>query len=132
MTIVAFKAKCVVTKHPEGDCHFVAFADEKFDTKLYLVLQRAFEYDEQDVALGMDTYHVEWCGQEYSGYGGIENVVLLPAKIAVVFQPQMVRELGGLDRLDIEFKLAPARQKTLRKALEVLFEGSGCLEVADA
>ena len=132
MTTVAFKAKCVVTKHLHGDCHLVGFADQKFDTQLYLMLQRAFEYDEQDVALGMDTYHVEWCGQEHSGYGGISKVVLYPARIEVMFQPQMASELGGVDRLEVEFKLAPARQKTLWKALEVVFEGSGCLEVADA
>jgi hypothetical protein len=132
MTTVAFKAKCVVTKHPEGGCHLVGFADQEFDTKLYLMLQRAFEYDEQDVASGMDTYHVEWCGQEHSGYGGISKAVLYPSRLEVTFQPQMAEELGGVSRLEIDFEMVPASQRTLRKALEVVFKDSGCLEVADA
>ena len=132
MTTLAFKAECVVTEHPSGDCHLVGFADQQFDTKLYLMLQRAFEYDEEDVGSGMDTYYVEWCGQEHSGYGGISKAVLYSFRLEVTFQPQMAEELGGVSRLEIDFEVAPAKQKALQKALKVVFEGSGCLEVADA
>jgi hypothetical protein len=54
----AFQASCVVSQHPDGECHLVGFADQEHDTKLYFMLQRSFEDDEQDIQLGMNTYHV--------------------------------------------------------------------------
>jgi hypothetical protein len=74
MSSFAFEAKSVATAHPGGEFHLVGFAD--FDANTYFMLQRAFEFNEQDVALGMDTYYIEWCGQEHSGYGGISQFVL--------------------------------------------------------
>ena len=33
---------------------------------VYLMLQCADDYDEQDVALGMDEPYIEYCGQEFA------------------------------------------------------------------
>jgi hypothetical protein len=83
MSAFEFSANCVVTEHPDGVCHLVGFADSEFDTELYLMLQRSFVDEEQDVRLGQDTYHVEWCDQRTSGYGGIQRFVLKPQSIEV-------------------------------------------------
>lgn len=58
MNSFTFEARCVVLRHPDDECHFVAFADEESDAGLYLILQRSFAVDEQDVRLGMNTYHI--------------------------------------------------------------------------
>lgn len=131
MGTFAFEAKCVVTEHPEGDCHLVGFADDKFDTRVYLMLQRAFEHDEQDVELGMDTYHVEWCSQDNSGYGGISQFVLGPDGANVTFEPEAVDELDGMEHLAISFRVSPAEFVTLQEALGRIFEGSSCFVVTD-
>lgn len=132
MNTFEFEAQCVAVEHPYGDCHLVGFADRKFNTSTYLMLQRAFEFDEQDVELGMDTYHVEWCGQENSGYGGISRFTLTRSGAEVAFTPDAAKELYEMERLAISFRLTPSEYTALREALGHIFQDSGCLVVADA
>jgi hypothetical protein len=135
MNSFAFEAKSVAVEHPDGEFHLVGFADREFNTSIYLMLQRAFEHDEhdeQDVELGMDTYHVEWCDQQNSGYGGISQFVLKPTGAEITFAPDAAEALDGMGRLSIFFQLAPSEHLALREALGHIFEGSGCLVVADA
>ena len=58
MRHVAFHAESVVMADPDGGCHLVGFADHGSGVKRYLLLQRAFSFDERDRALGIDSYHV--------------------------------------------------------------------------
>ncbi len=130
MSSFAYEAKCVVMEQPDGDFHLVGFADQKFDTRLYLMLQRAFEHDEQDHALGMDTYHLEWCSQDKSGYGGISRFELSPNGADVTFEPQAAAALDDMDHLTISFHLNQSEFLALREALGHIFSGSDCLSVA--
>ena len=52
----------------EDDFYMVGFSDDEYDCSNYLILQKAFEFDEQDVEHGMDGEYFELNGQEYSGY----------------------------------------------------------------
>lgn len=132
MSNFAFEAKCVVTEPADGEFHLVGFADQEFDTRFYLMLQRALEHDEQDRALGMDTYHVEWCDQGMSGYGGISRLLLCPNGVEVSFEPQAGAKLNSMEHLSISFQLSRGEFLRLREALGNIFVGSGCLVVADA
>jgi hypothetical protein len=58
MNTIKFHADCVAILDME-DFWLVGFADQEFNPKQYLTLQRDYEDDDQDVALGMNTYHVE-------------------------------------------------------------------------
>ena len=132
MTAFVFHASCIVHEHPDGECHLVGFADNKHGTELYLMLQRSYEDDEQDIKLGMNTYHVEWCDQGSSSYGGITRFTLKPNAAEVSFEASMAKALGGMDRLSISFQLQAGEQRALKEALSHIFSGSNCLEVADA
>src|SRR5262245_56258457 len=72
---VSFHANCVAIDDMD-DFWLVAFADEKFGTRQYLMLQRSYEDDEQDIQLGMNTYHVERDDQGFSCYGGVKHFEL--------------------------------------------------------
>ncbi|MDR1646978.1 MAG: hypothetical protein LBR88_02945 [Zoogloeaceae bacterium] len=126
----AFAAKEVATTRPGGECHLAGFA--ALDAKVYFMLQRAFAFDEQDVALGMDTYYVEWRGQEHAGYGGILRFVLKRGGADITFSPNMAENMDGMARLSISFQLAASEYLALPEALGCIFHGSGCLVVADA
>ncbi|WP_369979331.1 Imm10 family immunity protein [Xanthomonas bundabergensis] len=132
MTSFALEAKSVAVAHPEGEFHLVGFANHESDVECYFMLQRALEFDEQEVSLGMDTYHVEWCGQENSGYGGISRFLLFRDHAEITFAPGGAGALGGLELLGISFELTPSEYSALLEALADIFEGSGCLVVADA
>jgi hypothetical protein len=132
MSSCEFSANCVVTKHPDGACHLVGFADAEFDTQLYLMLQRSFEDEQQDIQLGHDTYHVEWCDQGRSGYGGIDRFVLKRNFVEVIFSPDMAKTLGGLELLRIAIQMNGEARQALEAALSTVFRGSTCVEVVDA
>jgi hypothetical protein len=133
MNTFAFEAKCIATEHPDGICYLVGFADSKFDTKIYLMLQRDFEgvCDEEEIELGMDNYYVEWCGQENSGYGGISQFVLNQGNVEVAFSPDGVENLNGIECISISFQLTPSEHTALKEALSHIFRDSGCLIVTD-
>lgn len=130
MSKFAFEAKCVATEQHDGEFHLVGFAEDKFDTHLYLMLRRNFEDDEQDRALGMGTYHVEWCDQGMSGYGGISQFMLGPTGAEIWFEPKAAMRFDGLEHLSISFQLSQSELRTLRDALEDIFDCGGCLVVA--
>ncbi|GLX13852.1 hypothetical protein Pstr01_20910 [Pseudomonas straminea] len=129
MSSFAYEAKCVAMEQPDGYFHLVGFADQQFDTRFYLMLQRAFEHDEQDHALGMDTYHIEWCSQDKSRYGGISRFELSPNGADVTFEPQAAAALDDMDHLTISFHLNQNEFLALREALDHIFRDSDCLSV---
>lgn len=126
MASFVLQAESVAVEHPERDCHLVGFADQASNTATYLLLQRAFAFDEQDVAMGMDTYHAEWCGQETSGYGGITQFRLSPDHAQVTFSPDSPVARGGVALLTIVFQLTAPEHLALQDALRRIFEGSDC------
>ncbi len=130
MDSFTFTANCVVTEQPDGEFQLVGFADDKFATRIYLMLQRALEHDEQDCAQGMDTYHVEWCTPDQSGYGGISRCELRPGQVDFGFEPEVAAELDGMTHLRILFRLKNDEFDSLRAALVRIFRESDCLVLA--
>ena len=55
---------------------FIGFADDKNEPKEYVIVERALEFDEQDIKLGMDSYYFEYSDQSNSGYGLCSKVVI--------------------------------------------------------
>ncbi|MBO9881229.1 Imm10 family immunity protein [Xanthomonas sp. D-109] len=132
MSSFVLQARSIAVEHPEWECHLVGFADQAFDTTTYLLLRRAFSFDEQDVALRMDTYQVEWCGQDTSGYGGVSQFLLSPGQARIKFVPDSPMALAGLGLLTIVFQLTSPEYLALQATLRGIFAGSGCLLVTDA
>jgi hypothetical protein len=126
MTSFLLKAESVAVEHPERECHLVGFAGQSSGTTTYFLLQRAFAFDAQDVAMGMDTYHVEWCGQETSGYGGISQFRLSPGHAQVTFSPDSPVARGGVAFLTIVFQLTAPEHLALQDVLRQIFDGSDC------
>lgn len=129
MNVFAFEAKNVAVERQEGGLQLVGFADQESDPQLYLVLQRALE---QDRTLGMDTFYVEWRGQEGSGYGGISRFELDRNGAKVLFEPGMAAVLDGIELLTIRFRLSQGEFLALHEALGHIFNGTDCLVVAGA
>jgi hypothetical protein len=83
----------------------LAFADDPIQTQHYLVLQRAFEFDEQDKKLGMDTYYVELDDHSCSAYGGIRSAALSRRQIVLRFESDAAAQLNVEEVLEITFDL---------------------------
>jgi hypothetical protein len=132
MTSVAFDAVVVSAHDPDEGLFLVGFSDSPVDPSRYLLLQRSLDPHEQDCSLGHDTYHVEWCGQENSLYGGIEEFSLGDTVAHIRFAPHASGSLDGLSELAITFTLSAGDLNALQRGLEVIFAGSGCFVRANA
>ena len=83
--MVRFAAIDVVVDDSDDNFILVGFADEQDGRyRDALHFQRSYEFDEQDVALGMDQVYVERNGQSQGAYGGIERVELPPYRVRIV------------------------------------------------
>ena len=73
---VNFIANEIVYEVTEYNSYLVGFADDKNEPKEYVIVERALEFDEQDIKLGMDSYYFEYSDQSNSGYGLCDKVIL--------------------------------------------------------
>jgi hypothetical protein len=58
----------------DGDVLTIGFADDQFEPRQYILLQKALDPDSQDARLAMNALHIEVEDQARSGYGGIASV----------------------------------------------------------
>ena len=73
---INFIANEIVYEVTECNSYLVGFADDKNEPKEYVIVERALEFDEQDIKLGMDSYYFEYSDQSNSGYGLCDKVIL--------------------------------------------------------
>jgi len=76
----------------EDDVIMVGFADDEFNTKEHLLLQKALEFDEQDIALGHDKVHITYIDELYSSYGGIIKFELINDVIEIQFDKDTAKK----------------------------------------
>lgn len=102
----------------EDDVWLVAFADAADEPEHYLLLQRSTECDEQDAALGQDTYHLEISSPALSGYGGVAQVRIEQDRI-IFSMASSFTWCMGLDQLVLllapELQDDPAIEQALRE-----------------
>lgn len=103
-----------VSIHDDEFCIVAGFADDATSPSRWLVLSRALEFDEQDRVLGHDTYHLEYCDQGRSTYGGIRQLRLRPGQITLILEPGAAADLDCQNPLCIRF----ASEQTLHARLE--------------
>ena len=73
---INFIANEIVYEVTEYNSYLVGFADDKNEPKEYVIVERALEFDEQDIKLDMDSYYFEYSDQSNSGYGLCDKVIL--------------------------------------------------------
>src|SRR5438874_2402608 len=91
----------------------VGFSSEGPGPRRYLMLQRSYEFDEQDVALGMDHVYIESDSQGYSAYGGITRFELFRDRALISLEPATARKLGNEAEFEIRFELEDSRFEEL-------------------
>ena len=114
---VAFHADCVSAEDMDG-FSLVGFADRKYGTCDYLMLQRSLDDDEQDIRLGMDALPYERNDQRWSYYGGIERFELYRDRIKVLLAPEGAARLGEVTAIDVAFSISDAEFEHLMTACE--------------
>jgi hypothetical protein len=104
----------------------VGFSSEGLGPRRYLMLQRSYEFDEQDVAPGMDRVYIERDSQGYSAYGGIKRFELFRDRALISLEAATARKLGNEAEFEIRFELEDRRFEELRAGLAGVFKGFEC------
>jgi Immunity protein 10 len=109
----------------DGDPGFilVGFDSQGPGPRRYLMLQRSHEFDEQDVALGMDHVYIERDSQGYSAYGGITRFELFRDRALISLEDATARKLGNEAEFEVRFALEDRRFEELRAGLAEVFKG---------
>lgn len=81
---IRFTAHDIIYQMTDENSFLIGFADDGDSPEEYVIAEKAFEFDEQDIELGMDTYYFEYADQSNSGYGLCEKVFLRKGEILFV------------------------------------------------
>ena len=111
------------TTSSEDDVLTVGFADDEHDPRHFLLLQAADEYDEQDEALGLDTYDVQIGEPDLAGYGGVDTVLIAPDRLVLCFS-ESIPWCKEIRRLDILISPDMAKLDDIENALRAVFADS--------
>jgi len=60
-----------VFNEDDGYTIIIGFTDDELEPSQFIIIQKAHEYDEQDIKLGMDKIHIQVEDQSRAKYGGI-------------------------------------------------------------
>ncbi|WP_218077814.1 Imm10 family immunity protein [Burkholderia sp. A2] len=118
----------IATDRFEDGIHVVGFADRDPPTN-YVILQRGTEDDEQDEALGLDTYYVEVGERGVAGYGGVESVSLRGEMLNIELAPD-ARWAQGLGLVTIALRATDGLEH-VRQGLAAVFAGTSVMPRID-
>ena len=122
-----FTAKLVSLEDPDDYCWMVAFVDDPDSVNQYLMLQRGYEDDEQDIQLGMNIYYLERDDQGWSCYGGIDHFELFRDFVRIYLNDVGFSALGEIREITIDFKINDYTYRKLKNRLRKIFFGTDCL-----
>lgn len=125
--MIRFLANTVVVDDSDEEFILVGFADEhdgRYREALHF--QRSYEFDAQDVALGLASVYAERNDQIQSGYGGVQRVELHPGRVRVLMIGPVAERMGD-SVFDIGLSLSSEEFKRLQQGLRLVFHGLGSL-----
>jgi hypothetical protein len=119
-------ANDVIVDDGDPDFILVGFDSDGPGPRRYLMLQRSYVFDEQDIALGMDRVHIERDSQGYSAYGGITRFDLHRNRALISLDAATALRLGDEAEFEVRFDLGDRRFEELRAGLAEVFKGFDC------
>jgi hypothetical protein len=116
----------VIVDDGDPDFILVGFDSDGPGPRRYLMLQRSYVSDEQDIALGMDRVHIERDSQGDSAYGGITRFDLHRNRALISLDAATALRLGDEAEFEVRFDLGDRRFEELRAGLAEVFKGFDC------
>jgi hypothetical protein len=116
----------VVVDDGGPDFILVGFDSEGSGPRRYLMLQRSYEFDEQDVALGMDRVYIERDSQGYSAYGGVTRFERHRDRALISLDAATALRPGDEGEFGVRFDPEDRRFEESRAGLAEVFKGFDC------
>jgi hypothetical protein len=113
------KANFLYADCDEDNGIMVGFADDQFDTKEHLLLQKSLFFDEKDRERGFDKVYINYGDQINATYGGVLKFVLKNGTAQIYLDSKAANELNTDEQIEIIF---PKNDDKLRDAKKYLAE----------
>jgi len=86
----------------EDETIIIGFADDEFDTKDYVLLQKSLFID--DIPM-LNKVHITLNSENRAAYGGIVKIILSKKLITIILLKETASSLGVADSIDIEYAI---------------------------
>ncbi|HEX6426559.1 MAG TPA: Imm10 family immunity protein [Niastella sp.] len=97
MSVISFKAQVIsAEKNREDKYYMVGLADGKFDYENYVILQKAFKFDKDDIDAGMDGHYFEVNDQGNSAYKCCKKVILRKDSIEFILDSSRINDIENI------------------------------------
>jgi hypothetical protein len=100
----------------------VGFADQQFDTRRYVLLQRTRDVSDEERARGENDVHFEIDGQERSDYGVIDCVEVERGAVRIALRADKAADLEMDAEIRVTFKVNTQKHSQLVNGLRSLWE----------
>lgn len=114
-----FTANYMFSKN-DGDVVTVGFADQQYQTKDYVLLQRTLNPSQGDKARKWDHIHITVSDESRSAYGGIEGLELWPDHVLIILTPATAAQVQSVTMLRVGLTADVKHLIELREMLKVL------------
>ncbi|RBP26417.1 immunity protein 10 of polymorphic toxin system [Oceanihabitans sediminis] len=118
------KAEKIFADYDENGLLIIGFSGKLSNEDFYLIIQDASDReDEQEIELGMDTFHIEVNDQSRGGYGGITELELWKNTLHLKLNEVGKKNLKtDSEIIDIRMKLSEPEFVNLSEKLNIIFE----------
>lgn len=94
----------------EDETIIIGFADDEFNTKDYVLLQKSLFID--DIPM-LNKVHITLNSENRAAYGGIVKIILSKKLITIILSKETASSLGVADSIDIEYAIDEKEFNTL-------------------
>ena len=126
-----FTAHIVSAEFDENDVLVIAFGELIDDEpRYYFMIQGMMEEDEQDRALGLDTYYImrEDPNTDYLGtYGGIHQIELSATRLDVTLD-KVGKKALGVSQIKIDYAIEEKAYARLPEKMKLIFGSTDCFK----
>jgi hypothetical protein len=104
----------------DGEVAMVGFADQQYDTKAYVLLQRTLRPSGDDVRRGWDDVHVTVNDQTRSAYCGVKRISLLNKQVLIEVNSTTANHLGTGETISVNMENAQVDVGELAETLKLV------------
>ena len=104
----------------DGTVVTVGFADQQYDTKDCVLLQRTLKPSKGDIARGWDHIHIMVSDQLRSSYGGVEEIGLWQDHADITLAPDTASQVRAGTVLRVDLSADVANLAEVREMLKLL------------
>jgi len=104
----------------DGEVAIVGFADQQYDTRAYVLLQRTLRPSSDDIRRGWDNIHITVNDETASAYGGVKRITLIDRQALIEVSSTTAHHLGTGETISVNMANAQVDFRELADMLRLV------------